>query len=77
MKYHPWIPNDNEELLNIMLKTIGINNWDELFTSIPEEIKLKKKLKIGAERPLNIIELEKHMKEVVRAQNIVDLERVF
>ncbi|MBE9391701.1 aminomethyl-transferring glycine dehydrogenase subunit GcvPA [Fervidicoccus fontis] len=77
MKYHPWIPNDNEELLNIMLKTISINNWDELFTSIPEEIKLKKKLKIGAERPLNTIELEKHMKEVVRAQNIVDLERVF
>lgn len=37
---HPYIPNGVDERID-MLKAIGKNNWDELFSEIPEALKLK------------------------------------
>jgi len=43
---HPYIPNSVPEIREEMLKEIGVNSVEELFTDIPEEIKLKKELNI-------------------------------
>lgn len=42
---HPYIPNGVDERID-MLKAIGKNNWDELFSDIPEALKLKNGLNL-------------------------------
>lgn len=56
----PYIPNALEE--EKMLKSIGIGCLDDLFSDIPEEIRLKRKLNIG--KSMSEIELSKYMKEL-------------
>ncbi len=64
----PYIPNALEE--ENMLKSIGIGCLDDLFSDIPEEIRLKRKLNIG--KPMSEIELSKYMKELSNKNKSVD-----
>jgi len=50
----PYFPNDVEEIRQRMLKTIGVNDIESLFSDIPEEARLKSSLDIPP--PLSEVE---------------------
>ena len=58
MKYIPVTKEQNEE----MLKKIGVNSVDELFSVIPDEVLLKEDLNIG--EALSEIELKNKFKDL-------------
>lgn len=64
----PYIPNALEE--EKMLKSIGIGCLDDLFSDIPEEIRLKRKLNIR--KSMSELELSKYMKELSNKNKSVD-----
>ena len=64
MKYIPVTKEQNEE----MLKKIGVNSVDELFSVIPDEVLLKEDLNIG--EALSEIELKNKFKDL---SNIFDI----
>lgn len=64
----PYIPNALEE--EKMLKSMGIGCLDDLFSDIPEEIRLKRKLNI--EKTMSEIELSKYMKELSNKNKSID-----
>lgn len=43
---HPFIPNASLELRKAMLKTIGIDNIDDLYSDIPAKVRLGRELKV-------------------------------
>ena len=45
-KNHPYIPNSSPETQQEMLAEIGLNSFDDLHIEIPEELKLKRPLKL-------------------------------
>jgi glycine dehydrogenase subunit 1 len=45
-KIHPYIPNSVPEVKAKMLKEIGVNNIEELYTDIPERLRFKGKLNL-------------------------------
>lgn len=57
----PYIPNGQKEK-ETMLKSIGVDSIEDLFSDIPDEVKLNRKLNINA--PYSEIELNRHMKEI-------------
>jgi len=52
---NPYIPNDTEEIRRRLRGIIGIKDVDELFSDIPEEIRLKKPLSLS--EPLSELEV--------------------
>lgn len=56
-----YVPNTDEQQ-EIMLKQIGKNSFEELFSDVPEDIRLKGEL--GLEPAMPEIELEKHMRNI-------------
>lgn len=58
---HKYIPNTETDKKQ-MLNSIGVNSMEDLFTDIPKELRLDRKLNLG--RPLSEIELSKHMKDI-------------
>ena len=42
-----YIPNADKELICTMLKEIGVKSIDDLFSDIPEKLRLKEPLDIG------------------------------
>ncbi|AOL15712.1 glycine dehydrogenase (aminomethyl-transferring) [Sulfolobus sp. A20] len=69
MDKHPWLPNLSS--VEDMLKEIGINNIDELFRDIPEELKLKRLLNVGKGKPLSEYEILEEINK--KANRNVDL----
>lgn len=57
-QYLPNTPADQKE----MLESIGVDSVEALFSDIPEELRLKRELNIGA--PMSEIELSAHMKKL-------------
>jgi len=45
-KPHPYLPTGVEEIRREMMKEIGIDDIDELFKDVPNEVKLKRRLQI-------------------------------
>jgi glycine dehydrogenase subunit 1 len=62
-KVHPYIPNLVPEVHEEMLKIIGAKSIMELYSCIPEELKLKEDLKIP--RALTEYELRRHIEETL------------
>ncbi|KON87830.1 glycine dehydrogenase [Sporosarcina globispora] len=58
-KVHPYIPNMVPEVQEEMLKVIGANTVDELYSCIPDEIKLKEEMNIP--KALTEWELRRHI----------------
>jgi len=54
---HPWIPNSNPKIKEYMLRTIGVEKFDDLISEIPKEIRLSRPLNIGFDKPLSEYEL--------------------
>jgi len=59
---HPYIPN-TDEVLNKMLEEIGISDFKELISYIPEEFQLKRDLNLP--KPHSEYQLEKEIAELV------------
>lgn len=57
----PYIPNTSEEI-NKMLNVIGVSNMDDLFSDIPEEIRLNRELDIN--KPMSELEVIRRMTEL-------------
>ena len=60
---HPWIPNSAPEIKERMMKELGIESIDELFSDIPAKYKLNRLLNVGLGRPLSEYEVKKVFKE--------------
>lgn len=61
---HPYIPNSLPEFKAAIMKEIGIADVNELYSDIPEELRLKKKLNLP--KPLlSEFELKRHMDEIL------------
>jgi glycine dehydrogenase subunit 1 len=70
---HPWLPNSPDDIKKEMLKIIGVNNIEELFSDIPEEIRVNKKwesFEIGLGRPLSELEIDRIMNELLSKNRI-------
>ncbi len=48
---HPFLPNLDEEIVEVMLKKIGVSSVAELFSDIPGEFRLKRRLAIPEGQP--------------------------
>lgn len=60
MRYLPHTPAETEE----MLRTVGVESIDQLFRTIPENLRLKRPLELPS--PLTEIELRHHLRELSR-----------
>lgn len=63
LNVHPYIPNTVPEVQQEMLDFIGVNNIDELFDGIPDELRLKEQMNIPG--PLSEFELRRLMEELL------------
>lgn len=71
---HPYIPNSVKEIQEEMLKDIGVNNIDELYDDIPEELKFKGRMNLP-DACNSEFELKKHVEEIL-AKNISTTENI-
>ena len=61
---HPYIPNSVPGVKKEMLKEIGVRDFEELYQLVPQELRLKKKLKLP--KPLLAeCELRRHVKSIL------------
>ena len=60
---NPYIPNDTEEIKHKLRGIIGIKDIDELFSDIPEEIRLKKPLSLP--EPLSELEVRRETEKIL------------
>ncbi|MGC8563994.1 MAG: aminomethyl-transferring glycine dehydrogenase subunit GcvPA [Fervidicoccaceae archaeon] len=74
---HPWIPNDDEKIIEKMLAKIGINNVMEMFSDIPKELIIRRKLKVGKGRPLSVMEIERELGSLLEESLELPLNRIF
>jgi glycine dehydrogenase subunit 1 len=72
---HPFLPNLDEETIAAMLKKVGAQSLDELFADIPEDLKLKRKLRIPDGEAESSIRRE--MSERLSANRTPPLSRCF
>lgn len=77
MSYHPWIPNDNEYDRDRILSYLGIKKAEELFSHIPPNLRLKRKLKIGASEPLDMVSIENKINEILAKNKVFPLNKIF
>ncbi|HVB12777.1 MAG TPA: hypothetical protein VNE86_06560, partial [Nitrososphaerales archaeon] len=57
MAVHKFLPNSEEGILHLMLEKLGIQNASQLFSDIPESVRLKRSLNLP--EAMSEIELEK------------------
>lgn len=74
---HPWIPNDSRETLQKMLEAIGVKDYMELFSDIPRELILKRKLSVGRGKPLASSEIEREISSSLERSPHIPLNRNF
>ncbi|MEM2896004.1 MAG: aminomethyl-transferring glycine dehydrogenase subunit GcvPA [Candidatus Bathyarchaeia archaeon] len=60
---HPYLPTSPEQIKKKMMEKIGIKSIDELYSEIPNEVKLKRKLKIPG--PMSEYEIMLHINEIL------------
>ncbi len=53
----PWLPNSDGRVTREMLEAVGVSDVSELFGDIPDEVRLKRPLRVGAGRPLSEAEV--------------------
>ena len=67
--FNRYIPNATEENKKKLEKTIGIENVKALFSDIPEEIRLKKPLRIP--RPLSELDVRRKTEEILKKNHSI------
>ncbi len=77
---HYWIPNSVKEVKQEMLKEIGVDDIEEFFKDIPEQLRLKKELRVGFGKPLLEHEVRRKFLEMLsknKFTGFTDAHRVF
>ncbi|MGC9134463.1 glycine dehydrogenase [Caldisphaera sp.] len=78
---HKWIPNSSNEIKKSMLDYIGVKDVLELYNDIPKEILINEKiwdnLGIGKKRPLDEIEVEKIIDDILNNNLIFKESKLF
>jgi len=67
---YPWIPNSAREIEEELLKTIGVESIEELFSDIPEELRLHRPLNVGYGKPLSEAEVTRIFHEKVSRNKV-------
>lgn len=64
---HPWIPNSDPSILSEMLKSIGVESVDELYSDIPEGARFRgwDSLPIGEGEPLSEVEVSRRLEDLL------------
>ncbi|AHC51643.1 glycine dehydrogenase subunit 1 [Sulfolobus acidocaldarius SUSAZ] len=62
MEMHPWLPN--LKYTEEMLKEIGVNDIMNLFSDVPQDLILKRKLNIPYDKPLSEYEISQRLNEL-------------
>ncbi|GKX29530.1 putative glycine dehydrogenase (decarboxylating) subunit 1 [Vallitalea longa] len=65
----PYLPHTDEDINN-MLDVIGLRSIDDLFSDIPEDIRLKELLKIN--NPMSELEVSKYMNNIAKKNKSTD-----
>jgi glycine dehydrogenase subunit 1 len=60
---HPYLPTSPEQIKKKMMEEIGIKSIDELYNDIPNEVKLKRELKIPG--PMSEYEIMLHINKIL------------
>ena len=77
---HYWIPNSTKEVKREMLKEAGVDDIEEFFKDIPEQLRLKKELRVGSGKPLLEHEARRKFLEILsknKFTGFTDAHRVF
>lgn len=77
---HYWIPNSAKEIKQEMLEEIGVNDIEEFFKDIPEQLRLKKELRVGFGKPMLEHEARRKFLEILSKNEFTgfaDTHRVF
>lgn len=65
---HPWVPNSAEEVKREMMKALGIESIEELYSDIPSSVKMSPEewdsLPVGFGRTLSEQEIRRHMDDL-------------
>ena len=71
---HPYIPNSVPEIKAEMLKQIGVESIEELYSDIPEDLRYRKKMKLPEAFPSELA-LKQHMDQILSKNNQYACER--
>ncbi len=77
---HYWIPNSSRKVRQEMLRETGVNDIEEFFKDIPEQLRLKRELRVGFGRPLLEHEARRKFLEILsknKFTGFADTHRVF
>ncbi len=78
---HEWIPNSNEQVKKSMLDYIGVKDVLDLYNDIPKQVLIDEEkwnnLDIGKKKPLDQIEVEKIMDNILNNNKIFDESKQF
>ncbi len=77
---HYWIPNSAKEVKQEMLKETGVDDIEEFFKDIPEQLRLRKELRVGFGKPLLEHEARRRFLEILsknKFAGFADIHRVF
>ncbi len=77
---HYWIPNSSRKVRQEMLRETGANDIEEFFKDVPEQLRLKRELRVGFGRPLLEHEARRKFLEILsknKFTGFADTHRVF
>ena len=67
---HPWIPNSDDDTKRLMLGRIGVSSVEDLYSDIPEDIRYRGRLDVGAGKALSEAELERVIDEILDGNRV-------
>ena len=70
MTVHPWLPNSPKEIKKEMLSKIGVKDVSELYSDVPDTVKLNRLLNVGLDRPLSEVEVKRIVLEKLSRNKI-------
>lgn len=70
-KVHPYIPNSNPRVKAEMLREIGVEDIEELFSDIPEDLRLRRDLNLP-EALTSEVELKRHVEKILAKNRTCD-----
>jgi len=69
---HPWIPNSPKGIVREMLKVIGVDDVEELYSDIPKDLMLNRPLRVGRGRPLSELEVLREVNKLLERNRGTD-----
>ena len=64
---HPYMPSSDQRIKEELMSEIGIKSIDELYTDIPESVRLKRRLKLPPR--MSEFEVRKHIDGILSQNN--------